>query len=68
MSKRIECSCNQSFIVIDSRNTSVTCGIRGVLDLQNVRILRGVAYCTVCNKIVFEQETENTKGEQRGAY
>ena len=63
MNERIECSCNQSYIEIDSCNTNVTCGVQGVLDLRNVRILRGIVYCTICNKIVFEQKSENMKGK-----
>ena len=63
MSDRIECSCNQSYVEIDSRNTSVICGVRGILDFRNVRIVKGVVYCTVCNKIVFEQlERERNNG------
>jgi len=55
--KVYKCQCDEpGFIKIDSTNTSLVCGVRGVIDQGNIRLTNGVATCVFCNNIIYEDK------------
>ena len=49
MQKRIECKCGKSFIVLDSTNVDMPCGVVGLVGLTNVYVSSGVVNCAERN-------------------
>lgn len=57
MINKYECTCsNSGMCVIDpDKQTMMTCGVVGIVDLQNARIVNGVVECVSCKCKIYEQ-------------
>lgn len=60
MSKdNIKCSCGKSNIVIDDDCLNLTCGVKGLVEINNVRITNGIVICALCHREFYEQTHGN---------
>jgi hypothetical protein len=41
-------------ITLDLNSTSLTCGIKGVIDISNARLSDNKVICSSCNVIIYE--------------
>jgi hypothetical protein len=55
----IECSCGKSHIILDDDDMNLTCGVKGLCEANNVRLIKGVAYCAICSKDIYTQTHGN---------
>ena len=55
--KTYKCDCDEAgYIKIDPSLSSLTCGIIGLIDSDNCRIIKGKAYCHNCGDIIYEEK------------
>jgi hypothetical protein len=51
----IKCSCGKSSIIIDDDSVNLTCGVKGLIEVNNARINKGKVECALCHKEFYEQ-------------
>lgn len=57
MSKIYKCICDDGGVcVVDNSSTKLLCGIKGVLDIYNVKIIDKKVICNNCNGVVYENK------------
>jgi hypothetical protein len=44
---------NYSYIIIDTENNTITCGVKGIVEGNNIRILNNKVVCAKCEQILY---------------
>jgi hypothetical protein len=44
-----------SFVIIDTDSNNITCGIKGILNGENIRIKNNEVTCSKCNSLLYKE-------------
>jgi len=52
-----KCKCKTpAWIIIDSDNNNVLCGVIGIIDMYDVRIIDKKVICNQCKRVIYKEK------------
>lgn len=52
---KVECKCKESYVVIDEASNLLCCGVKGIVDIKNVKASKSQVICVKCNNVMIDE-------------